>query len=249
MDRRWAQDVLRCRVCETPGPPLHCDICRIYLCKSCVGEHLLDQSKEHRVVAFKKQGLTTKCSKHSTQLCDIYCEECDIPFCLECVSNNEHFGHKQVRILNTVETKKKALMRDLQELENLIYPKYQDIASNIQVQKDGLVKNSKNLTAAINKHGVDLHREIDTIIKNMKSDLNEIESEHLTFLNKQEDEITSTISEITQSIDYLNKLLNSNDVRLVFAYKSRISEFRRLPSEVNVSLPMFTPQKIDKKNY
>lgn len=108
MDRRWAQDVLRCRLCETPGPPLYCEICGIYFCKSCVGEHLLDQSKEHRVVPLQKRELTTKCSKHSTQLCDNYCEQCDIPFCLECVSNNEHLGHKQVQILSTLETKKKA---------------------------------------------------------------------------------------------------------------------------------------------
>lgn len=57
MYRRRAEDVLRCRVCEKPEPSLLCDICGIYIYKSCVGEHLLDQSKEQREVAFEKQGL------------------------------------------------------------------------------------------------------------------------------------------------------------------------------------------------
>ncbi|XP_019918221.3 tripartite motif-containing protein 2 [Magallana gigas] len=248
MERRtWAQDVLRCHLCETSGPPMYCDICHIHLCIACVGKHLLDESKEHKVVTFKKRGFAPECSKHSKKLCELYCEQCDIPICLQCVSSGEHIGHKQVEILKTLQSKKDVLQRNLDELEKLIYPKYQEIASNIQVQKADMHQNPKKLTTALDKHGEDLHREIDIAIMKLKSDVDEMESKHLVVLDKQENEIKHSISEIEQSIADLKKSLNSNDVSLVSTYKSRVAEFRRLPPKLTVSLPRFIPQKINKE--
>nr|XP_034310780.1 E3 ubiquitin-protein ligase TRIM17-like [Crassostrea gigas]XP_034310781.1 E3 ubiquitin-protein ligase TRIM17-like [Crassostrea gigas] len=248
--RRSAQDVLRCDLCETPVPPpecMCCDICDNYLCSPCVGKHLSDLSKEHKVVPFAKRGSTTKCQNHSSKICELFCKQCDIPICVKCASSKEHVGHELIDMVETLENQKEIILNDLQELEKSIYPKYQEITSIIPTQRADLNENSKKLTKAIEKHEEDLRREIDTMIKKLKSDLGEMDSNYLALLNKQENEIERTVSEIKQRIADLKKLLNSNDVSLVSAYKSRNSEFRRLPPKLKVNLPSFTPKKINKE--
>ncbi|XP_065925511.1 E3 ubiquitin-protein ligase TRIM71-like isoform X1 [Magallana gigas] len=242
-----AQDVVRCTLCQISVASMYCDICYLHLCKDCVEKHLSDSSIVHNVVSLKQYLATLnypKCKKHPTKHCELHCEQCDIPICAQCIPL-EHLGHKPVDIFQKVDDKKKVLQIELQEFEKYVYPKYQEIAFNLQFEKADLIANSQILATAIDKQGEVWHREIDNIIRNLKSGVEEMESEQLFVINKHEFEISHTISEITQSIGELKTLLNSNNVCFVYEYISRNSEFRRLPPKIKMSLTNFRPQEID----
>ncbi|XP_022317018.2 uncharacterized protein LOC111120519 [Crassostrea virginica] len=241
------QDVIRCDLCETPVPPKHCDICHIHLCEACVGKHLSDQTKYHYIVPFKLRGITPKCTKHSTEVCTQVCTTCNIPVCPLCVASSEHEQHKKEDILKLFETKRKLMQKDLQDFEKSIYPKYQEAATNIPVQRADVNKRSQKLTTALDKQREALHTEIDTIIQGMKSEIDDMDAQHIAAIDQQEDAINHTIPEITQAILDLKRLLDTSDVCLVSEYTSRTEEFRGFPAWFHVTLPTFTPQEINRE--
>nr|XP_022309156.1 E3 ubiquitin-protein ligase TRIM71-like [Crassostrea virginica] len=251
MDPQYsAQDIVRCDLCETPVPPMCCDICHINLCIACVGVHLSDRSKEHKVVPFEERGSTInypKCQKHPPKICELHCKHCNIPICVSCVSSGDHDHHKKVDILTNLTSKKELIKKDLQELKKLIRPKFQQAASEIPAQKAGVKQHSLKLTAALNKQGEALHKEINSLIQRKQSEIEEMDEQHLAAITTQEDVINKTLHEIKQVILDLQKLLDSDDVCLVSEYTSRNEEFRSLPAQFQVTLPTFSPQEINRE--
>ena len=136
---------------------------------------------------------------------------------------------------------------DLQDLETFIYPKYQEAAKNIQVQRGNVNKLSQKLKTALDKQGEALHTEIDSIIQGMKSEIDDMDAKHIAAIDEQEEAINHTITEITQAILDLKRLLDTSDVCLVSEYTSRTEEFRNLPAQFQVTLPTFTPQEINRE--
>nr|XP_022307855.1 uncharacterized protein LOC111113855 [Crassostrea virginica] len=101
------------------------------------------------------------------------------------------------------------MQKDLQDLEKSIYPKYQEAATNIQVQKSEVNERSEKLKTALDKQGEALHTEIDTIIQEMKSDIDDMDAKHIAAIDQQEDAINNTIPEIKQFILDLKRLLDT----------------------------------------
>ncbi|XP_056005835.1 uncharacterized protein LOC130050273 [Ostrea edulis] len=246
--RRSAQEVLLCDSCETAPLQSHCERCNINLCTNCVGKHLLDSSRKHRVIPFIERSSTPnypKCPSHPDKQCELHCEKCDLPVCSTCALFGKHKGHDISDIQKKLSAKTQDLRKDLEELETRIFPRYEEIVSNVQTEKAELETKYGKLTTAADQHGEVLHREITAIVNKRKSDIAEMKTKHLAALNKNTDEITHSITELKQIILNLKAILESNDVSLISTYKSRNAEFRRLPPKVQATLPSLSAQKIN----
>ncbi|XP_056002627.1 E3 ubiquitin-protein ligase Midline-1-like [Ostrea edulis] len=246
--RRSAQEVLLCDLCETVPLQSHCEVCNINLCVNCVGKHISDSSKDHNVVPYlrRKSPNYSKCPTHSDKHCEHYCDKCEIPVCSTCALYGKHKGHDVSDIQEKLSAKTQSLQKALEELETRIYPRYEEMASDVQTEKAELETKYGKLTTTTDQQGEILHREITAIVNQRKSAIVEMKNKHLSTLNKNTEEITQKMAELKQIMSDLKSILKSNDVSLTSTYKSRNSEFRTLPPKVRVTVPSLSAQKINK---
>ncbi|XP_048748225.2 E3 ubiquitin-protein ligase TRIM71-like [Ostrea edulis] len=248
--RRSAQHVLLCDSCETAPLQSHCERCNINLCTNCVEKHLLDSSRKHRVIPFIEKCSTPnypRCQSHPDKQGESHCEKCGLPVCSTCVASGKHRGHDISDIQKELSAKTQGLRTDLEELETRIYPRYQKIVSDVQTEEVELETKYGKLTTVADQQGDALLLEIIAIVNKRKSVIAEMKTKHRAALSKNKDEITHSITELKQIILNLKTILESNDVSLIYTYKSRNAEFRRLPPKVQVTLPSLSPQKINTK--
>ncbi|XP_048743428.2 uncharacterized protein LOC125656859 [Ostrea edulis] len=248
MDPR-AQDVLLCDLCETDPLQYGCEHCDINLCTDCVRKHISDSSKKHDIVPYHLHRKFTpkysKCVKHANKDCEIYCEKCDIPVCVTCISSSKHKGHNISDILEKLGFKKQRIQKDLEQLENRIYPRYEEISSDVQIEKAKVETNYGKLATAADQQGEVLHREVTATVNKRKADIAEMKTKHLAVLEQHTGEITHRMTEIKQVILEMKNILDTDDISsLTSTYKSRNDEFNKLPPKIIVTLPILSTPTI-----
>ena len=122
----------------------------------------------------------------------------------------------------------------MQETEKSIFPRYEQEASNIQIQKADQQKNSQKLKADLKKHGEALHREIDIIIHSKQAEIDDMDKGHQSALDKLQNILNNTIYEMKQVIRDLKSLLDTCNIYLVSKYQSRMEESWKPPPKLNI---------------
>nr|XP_022288663.1 uncharacterized protein LOC111100843 isoform X1 [Crassostrea virginica] len=240
-----AQDVYMCDYCSKPATRefSFCDKCNVNLCIDCVRKHCSsDKNTAHIIVPFLERFLRPKCVTHSDKVCDWQCEDCNISICSIC-RLNEHDGHNGIDVYK----KKDLIAGDLRELEDSIFPTYENAGLSLPDQRDHLEKKFQKINEFLDQTRRALQNEIDNMIMKMQTNIKMFRDKHLSAINEKEEAIQSTIKEIKKRITEIKEILNCEDLDKVFAFRSRIREFEKLPAKIPTPLFNFPPQNFKRE--
>ncbi|XP_062596800.1 E3 ubiquitin-protein ligase TRIM36-like [Saccostrea cucullata] len=247
-----AQDPIPCDLCETEMVQVHCEMCNIKLCNTCIGEHMAsdDTKKKHEILRFifRKSFLFYPiCSCYDKEQCEMYCKQCNVHVCLTCIASDQHSGHTLLKILQVFEERKEKITKELNELNKTIFPTYQDISSDVQNAIKQLEKKYGDLTIAIRKHGDHWHQNIDNFIQKLKAELDEMKNNQILTLQKHLDDVNEKLSEIRDEINSTDMVIDSQDISEMLCVTLNVNKYMKLPQKIVPSIPTFNPSTVQEE--
>lgn len=169
-----ANNPIKCDLCNATDPQLNCEECQCNVCIACVGKHLSDLSIDHRVVPYQMQGTIPKylkCQSHPTERCELHCQRCDKPVCNTCLLSNSHNGHFLTELMEVIRSKKEVIEKDFEEIQQITYPKYEEILVQLKTDQLNVDSYFEDLTKTVTKQGEEWHIEVDKLVSKLHNDI------------------------------------------------------------------------------
>ncbi|XP_061176971.1 E3 ubiquitin-protein ligase TRIM9-like [Saccostrea echinata] len=218
-DMGFAQVLITCNHCSKKKAELFCNNCNVNLCKVCVGQHILSlPSQRHDVIRYSLKYNETPqplCRFHPDQKCDLFCQQCDIPVCTDCIAAKKHVHHEMRKTTSVYKEKKDIISRETHFLEEKICPRYKRIIEEIEESILDFPKSNANLKLDISKHSQELHRIVDRVINKLLSDVDIMENQDLKKMKKNLSEFQNFLSAVQEIIKRNKELLQSKQSDII----------------------------------
>ena len=242
-----AQDAMWCDMCESAVVLMHCNTCLINLCKGCVGEHLLEGAKDHKVVRFQDRVSdqhSNKCTYHSDKRSDLFCQDCSQPICSHCIASGGHSNHKIVLLKIIIQSRKKPLVRDQRVFTRFSLPSYQIFAKKLQRNLIRVEIEYHRTIESITRHGKKRCSEVNKIVSILTSEAMKLKKQQVQRLQQQIRETERQISFIQEAMNQTNDLMDSQSLIAVSSYIPKC-HFKQLPEDIQITTPTFEKKELN----
>lgn len=170
----WINVQEQCDLCDE-STLFHCSECRIKLCRSCANDHHLQESKhdiKHYVIdKSETKNTSVSCKIHMDRTCELYCQDCEVPVCDQCITTGHHGYHDLKNAQDLLHEKRTIINLDTKEMENILETEL----VNIQKRLDALASTSpskyEDLEEAVIQHGKKWHDAVEKVVKTFVSDI------------------------------------------------------------------------------
>lgn len=246
-----AQDVIYCDSCSTAAAEVHCDSCQVKMCRPCSGHHVSNShSRKHEIVPYTSRKIKhkeAKCDLHSGQICELHCEDCNIPICSKCVLSKLHNQHEIKELSEYFDGKKRDLIKDTSFMENEIMQHYDSALSKMKEEAEELSRSHEMLEVGIQEQGKRLHQEVDVAIKRELSLARNMKSEDMAAMKDSVSHMEDLRSSLQQEIERNKKIVKSGDYSKIVSFRSAVDKFKFMPPRPALSKPVFKASEIKKK--
>ncbi|XP_062573524.1 uncharacterized protein LOC134235409 [Saccostrea cucullata] len=150
---------------------------------------------------------------------------------------SSHKRHDIVDMQEIFNEKKNEILKENQEIESIIIPMYKKKMDNIAGKISTSTAKFDELEIEAEKHRKLWHREVDNNFNKVDSMIKFTRENYLTSLKSHQSKYKNHIPDLMQTVDQNKEILKTDKVSDVNNYKSKLTEYRDIPADIDVKVP------------
>ncbi|XP_048750224.2 RING finger protein 207-like [Ostrea edulis] len=246
------QHFLECDIedCER-NCQFYCNPCHQQMCEQCRDEHLKKpEYKNHEMVLYqqrKRQLRVEKCKIHPTKDIDMLCEECQLPLCSKCATQEDHRGHTFID-LETVYAENMALcLGEISKIHKYFLPTSQDLQKEIKGDPTEIKMIMDSFRTAMKADGESLKSMVNEVVSENIQQVDNIEQSLLEKLQSQDTTVNDYISYLHDLVKEFHSYLSSSKLTDIIPKRfEKFLEIRPIPGTTKPVIPVFTAGQYSK---
>lgn len=226
-------------VCDNPGcdnaARLYCVPCQEKTCSGCAGSHLLKKSKKgHNIVEYKdktRHGDTLYCKTHEHEKCELYCEQCEVPVCLKCVSGKSHKGHDFTETSAVYDIKRTCVIEDRDSIKNHIQ-QLKEQMKTMDKKWEESEQSYRNLVTEVEVRKDEIMKAVETVTNNQLQKIEGLKTSDHNQIQAQKKELEQQISKANDVLESCEGLLEGHSPSELFFFESKVSDLKGIPEMI-----------------
>ena len=234
-----------CTKCDNPIAKFHCDTCAKALCLQCKAIHLEDRATRHHVVVEYAKKLDPKylaalvCHSHNTSDPDFWCNTCDVPICISCITE-KHNGHNFSKITIKLSEKRDEMLEETKALRDQTVGQWEEVLKQAKRITTDYIANIDEIDTELKARAKEMQKQVDIILSQSQQVLQQLKASGLDKLRKQEKYLSDRIEKLKAEVQrYEDRLLEADSNALLQFRPGTKQPKEQPPSLETATVPRF----------